>query len=86
MPRLENIIRNRKSQHITNIQKKRRNQMAKIEQRKWLSVLEFRQLFPQLSRTFVYESVRAGRLPSIKIGGKILIPDDALDTLLEASK
>ena len=60
--------------------------MTKMEQRKWLSVSEFRQLFPQLSRTFVYESVRAGRLPSIKIGGKILIPDDALDTLLEASK
>lgn len=60
--------------------------MAKMEQRKWLSVSEFRQLFPQLSRTFVYESVRAKKLPSIKIGGKILIPDDALDTLLEASK
>ena len=56
--------------------------MARVEERKWLSVSEFRELFPQLSRTFVYESVRAGRLPSVKLGGKILIPDDALDTLL----
>ncbi len=57
--------------------------MVKDRNRRWLSVSEFRQSFPQLSRTFIYESVRANRLPSIKIGGKILIPDDAFETLLE---
>ena len=56
--------------------------MVKDVNRRWLSVSEFRQTFPQFRRTFIYESVRNGRLPSIKIGGKILIHDDALDQLL----
>ena len=57
--------------------------MTKVELRKWFTVAEFRRIYPQIGRTLVYESIRNRRLPSVKIGGKILIPSDALDRLLE---
>ena len=53
-------------------------------EREWLTVAQFKERNPQLGRNLIYESVRAGRLPSIKVGGKILIPSDALDQLLGA--
>ena len=49
----------------------------------WLTVAEFRARFPQVGRSLVYDAVRRGELSSIRIGGKILIPGDALDRLLE---
>tara|TARA_Y100000310_G_scaffold236412_1_gene239580 strand:+ start:536 stop:733 length:198 start_codon:yes stop_codon:yes gene_type:complete len=52
--------------------------------REWLTVAEFLRAFPQMSRTLTYGSIQKGRIPSIKIGGKILVPSDALDMLLEA--
>ena len=57
--------------------------MTKMTDRKWYTVSEFRELFPQISRTLLYQTVRSGQIPSIKIGGKILIPSNALDRLFE---
>lgn len=50
----------------------------------WLTVREFCQKF-RLSSTLVYQQVNGGSISSIRVGGKILIRSDALDTLLEAS-
>ena len=50
----------------------------------WLTVTEFCQRF-RLSSTLVYKQVNCGSIPSIRVGGKILIRADALDTLLKAS-
>ena len=52
--------------------------------REWLTVAKFKKRNPNLGKNLIYDAVREGRLPSIRIGGKILIPDDALDQLLEA--
>ena len=50
--------------------------------REWLTVSEFMARH-KLGKNLVYESVRDSRIPSIRVGGKILIPSDALDRLLE---
>lgn len=50
----------------------------------WLTVREFCQRF-RLSSTLVYQQVSGGLIPSIRVGGKILIRSDALDTLLKAA-
>ena len=57
--------------------------MTTTTNREWLTVARFRERNPQLGKNLVYEAVRDGRLPSIRIGGKILIPSDALDQLLD---
>ena len=57
--------------------------MEDTAQINWLTVAEFRSRFPQVGRSLVYDAVKRGELPSIRIGGKILIPGDALDRLLE---
>ena len=36
-----------------------------------------------VSQTFVYDSVRDGNLPAIKVRGKILIASDAFERLLD---
>ena len=51
----------------------------------WLTVKEFYERF-RLSSTLVYQQVNAGSIPSVRVGGKILIRSDALDTLLAASE
>lgn len=38
-----------------------------------------------LSRSFAYEAVNNGEIPSIRIGRRVLIPKVALDRLLEAA-
>ena len=50
----------------------------------WLTVREFCDRF-RLSSTLVYQEVNSGSIPSIRVGGKILIRSNALDALLEAS-
>ena len=50
----------------------------------WLTVKEFCDRF-RLSSTLVYQQVNGGSIPSIRVGGKILIRSDALDTLLTVS-
>ena len=37
----------------------------------------------KLGRTSVYEAVRRGDIPSVRIGGRYLIPERALRALLE---
>ena len=37
-----------------------------------------------LSRTLVYEAIRRGEIPSIRVGRRILIPRAALERLLES--
>ena len=51
----------------------------------WLTVAEFVAKFDgRVSRNFVYERIREGSIPSVRIGRKILIPSDALDRLMTA--
>ena len=51
----------------------------------WLTVAEFVAKFNgRVSRNFVYERIREGSIPSVRIGRKILIPSDALDRLMTA--
>ena len=57
--------------------------MENTAQIRWLTVSEFRGRFPQMGRSLIYEAVRRGELSSIRIGGKILIPSNALDRLFE---
>lgn len=59
--------------------------MSEETQREWLTVNQFRERIPQFGKNLVYQAVRDGRLPSVRIGSKILIPSDALDRLLEGS-
>ena len=49
--------------------------------REWLTVREFANT-AGVSQTFVYDSVRDGNLPAIKVRGKILIASDAFERLL----
>ena len=51
----------------------------------WLTVAEFVAKFNgRVSRNFVYERIREGSIPSVRIGRKILIPSDVLDQLMTA--
>ena len=54
-------------------------------EREWLSVAEFRKRHPALGKNLIYDAVREGRIPAIRIRGKILIPSDALDQMLSGS-
>ena len=59
--------------------------MARRTAEEYITVKEFlRQLDGRLSRNTVYEQIAAGSIPSIRIGGRILIPSDALDLMLAA--
>ena len=49
-----------------------------------LSVREVSSLLG-LGRTSVYDAVRTGELPSIRIGTRILIPKAGIDALLKAT-
>jgi excisionase family DNA binding protein len=39
-----------------------------------------------ISRTTAYECVRAGDLPSVRLGGRIVVPTQAVDRLLAAGE
>ncbi len=49
------------------------------------TVLEARLLLG-LSRSLMYEAIRTGEVPSVRIGRRILIPKAALNRLLEGEK
>lgn len=51
------------------------------DQRQWLTVKEFTERHG-VGKNLVYAAVRDSRLPSIRLGGKILIPSDAFERLL----
>jgi excisionase family DNA binding protein len=40
---------------------------------------------PLVGRTATYDALRRGELPHIRLGRKILIPEDAFDRMLEAA-
>ena len=46
--------------------------------REWLTVKQFQERNRNLGRNLIYDAVKQNQLPSIRIGGKILIPSDAL--------
>ena len=50
--------------------------------REYLSVKEFKDRLG-VSRNLIYEQVRKGVLPSVRLGGRILIPVDALELLMQ---
>lgn len=51
--------------------------------RQYLTVKQFRDRHPNLGVNLLYDQVRTGEIPSIRLGGKILIPSDAFDRLIE---
>lgn len=50
--------------------------------KKYLSIKQICERLP-VSKTLVYRLVKEGTIPSTLLGGKILVPEDALDALLE---
>ncbi len=54
-----------------------------LEERLTLTVEEAAQLLG-ISRSFAYEAVAAGELPSIRIGRRVLVPRGALERMLDA--
>lgn len=52
-----------------------------VDAHRYQPVPEFLRAHPYLGKNLVYEQIREGKIPSIKVGGKILVPSDALDQL-----
>ena len=52
----------------------------------WVSVPEFVEEHPEVGRNLVYREAALGNLPTIKVGGKLLIRRDAFDLLLEKAQ
>ncbi len=57
----------------------------KVSEKLVISVEEGRKLLG-LSRGLMYEAVRSGQIPSIRIGRRILIPRALLERMLEGAK
>ena len=53
-----------------------------IDDKEFLSVKEFKDRLG-VSSNLIYEQLRKGALPSVRLGGRILIPADALQQLME---
>ena len=53
-----------------------------IDDKEFLSVREFKDR-AGVSSNLVYEQLRKGVLPSVRLGGRILIPADALQQLMQ---
>jgi excisionase family DNA binding protein len=60
---------------------------ATVENReaRWLTVSEFAEL-SRVSRPHAYRLIRAGAVPSVRLGGAIRIPADALEQLRPARR
>ena len=53
------------------------------QEKKWYTVDEFLAANPGMfGRSALYEALRDKRMPSVKVGRKILIPANALDQML----
>lgn len=60
--------------------------MASQGQR-WKTVPQFlREHKGLVAKNLIYSAIRAGTIPSVRLGRKILIPADCLDRLLEQSQ
>ena len=55
---------------------------AKLADKAYFSVKEFKDRLG-VSSNLIYEQLRKGALPSVRLGGRILIPADALQQLME---
>ena len=56
-------------------------------EREWLSVVQFLARHQgRIGRSSIYERIREGSLPAIRIGRKVLIPSDAFDSILEEQR
>ena len=55
---------------------------AKLADKEYFSVKEFKDRLG-VSSNLIYEQLRKGALPSVRLGGRILIPADALQQLME---
>ena len=58
--------------------------MHASEDRKYLTPREFHEKHRNLGINLIYQWAREDVLPSIRVGGKILIPSDALDQLADS--
>ena len=47
------------------------------------SVPEFLRAHPYLGKNLVYQQIREGRIPHIKVGSKILVPTNVLERLAD---
>ena len=56
---------------------------AKLADKAYFSVKEFKDRLG-VSSNLIYEQLREGALPSVRLGGRILIPADALQHLMES--
>jgi len=56
------------------------------EDAKWVPVRVFLEEHPEVGRNLVYREAALGNLPTIKVGGKLLIRRDAFDLLLEKAQ
>ena len=57
-------------------------QEAKLADKAYFSVKEFKDRLG-VSSNLIYEQLRKGALPSVRLGGRILIPADALQQLMQ---
>ena len=55
---------------------------AKLADKAYFSVKEFKDRLG-VSSNLIYEQLRKGALPSVRLGGRILIPADALQQMME---
>jgi excisionase family DNA binding protein len=55
---------------------------AKLVDKAYFSVKEFKDRLG-VSSNLIYEQLRKGALPSVRLGGRILIPVDALQQMME---
>ena len=52
-------------------------------QKDWLSVADFLERYKgRIGRNSVYDRIKDGTIPSVKLGRRILIPSDALERVL----
>lgn len=60
--------------------------MKEVDGIKWLSTNEFMERFSGISRSTIYESLKDGSLPHIRLSkSKILIPEDAFERKFRSS-
>jgi excisionase family DNA binding protein len=58
-----------------------------VDTREWMTVKQFLSRHKgQVGRNTLYDRVRDRTLPSVRLGKRILIPSDALDSLLEGGR
>ena len=55
---------------------------ANLADKEYFSVKEFKDRLG-VSSNLIYEQLRKGALPSVRLGGRILIPADALQQLMQ---